>query len=321
MTTAASQIPARPPLHKRWWFRLGGSLTILGLLAWMLPLDVLFESLGRIPWWMAFTALGIYLCLHLIGTLKWRMMLATAGAPLSVGEAITCYYAGLFGNTFLPSVVGGDVVRAGLAVRYSRRPAGVVLGSVVDRTIDMVGLASVAALGTVLLPTALDAQGRKVFLGLATLGAVGAVAGLVALRLIPFRRFPWKAKRRLVSVRRSFLALRARPERMVIALVAGMLLQSSLVALNWWLGLRVGVEASLPIWLVVWPLAKLSAALPVSQGGIGVREAALVALFSPFGVPAVAAVAAGLVFEAVILSGGLVGGLGAWLRGAWKPVS
>ena len=49
------------------------------------------------------------------------------------------------------------------------------------------------------------------------------------------------------------------------------------------------------------------------------REAALVALFSPFGVPAVAAVAAGLVFEAVILSGGMVGGFGAWLAGAWRP--
>ena len=182
----------------------------------------------------------------------------------------------------------------------------------------MIGLASVAALGTVLLPTALDDQGRRIFAGLATVGVIGAIAGLLVLRLIPFQKFPWKIKRKLVSIRRSFSALRSKPSRMIIALVAGMTLQSSLVVLNYWLGLHVGVEASLPIWLVVWPLAKLSAALPVSQGGIGVREAALVALFAPFGIPAVAAVAAGLVFEAVILSGGMIGGLATWMAGAWR---
>ena len=119
---------SRIPLHKRWWFRVGGSVSILGLLALALPLDVLFESLRQVPVWVGLAALGIYLCLHMIGTLKWRMMLGAAGAQLSLREAMTCYYAGLFGNTFLPSVVGGDVVRAGLATRMSRSTAGVVLG-------------------------------------------------------------------------------------------------------------------------------------------------------------------------------------------------
>ena len=318
MSEPAALAAGSAPLHKRWWFRVAGSVSILALLIWLLPTDLLLESLGRLPWWAALGALGTYLCLHLIGTLKWRMMLATAGASLTVGQAVTCYYAGLFGNTFLPSVVGGDVVRLGLATRYSRRTGAVVLGSVIDRTLDMLGLALVAAVGTALLPSALDEQGRRVFLGLALLGAVFGTAGLLALRLLPFGRLPWKIRRRVVSLRRSFAALRDRPSRMILSLGAGMLLQSSLVVLNFWLGTWVGVEASLAIWLVVWPLAKLSAALPVSQGGLGVREAALVALFAPFGVTAVAAVAAGLLFQAVILSGGLVGGLGAWLAGAWR---
>ncbi len=62
------------------------------------------------------------------------------------------------------------------------------------------------------------------------------------------------------------------------------------------------------VWLFVWPLGKISAVMPLTQGGIGVREAALAALFAPFGVPAVLAVAAGLAFQAVVISGGLVGG-------------
>ncbi len=58
----------------------------------------------------------------------------------------------------------------------------------------------------------------------------------------------------------------------------------------------------------------------MTQGGIGVREAALAALFAPFGVPAVLAVAVSLVFQVVVISGGLVGGLlSLLLRGRETP--
>jgi glycosyltransferase 2 family protein len=37
--------------------------------------------------------------------------------------------------------------------------------------------------------------------------------------------------------------------------------------------------------LFAWPLAKIAAVVPITQGGIGVREAALVVLLAPFGAP------------------------------------
>ena len=82
-----------------------------------------------------------------------------------------------------------------------------------------------------------------------------------------------------------------------------------LILLNWELGRLVGIDIPLHVWFFVWPLAKIAGLAPVTQGGIGVREAAQAVLFAPFGVAAVQAVATGLVFEAVIISGGLVGGL------------
>jgi hypothetical protein len=105
------------------------------------------------------------------------------------------------------------------------------------------------------------------------------------------------------------------------ALLLGMLLQGSLVVLNWWLGILIGIAIPLYAWFFVWPLAKISGLLPVTQGGIGVREAAQAALFAPFGVPAVMAVATGLVFEAVIIAGGLAGGVVAFALGVRKLVA
>jgi glycosyltransferase 2 family protein len=71
----------------------------------------------------------------------------------------------------------------------------------------------------------------------------------------------------------------------------------------------------LRIWLFAWPLAKLAAVLPLTQGGIGVREAALVALLAPFGAAAPLVLAAGLVWEGVIIAGGLIAGAVAFFLG------
>jgi len=61
---------------------------------------------------------------------------------------------------------------------------------------------------------------------------------------------------------------------------------------------------------------KLASLLPVTQGGIGVREAALAALAAPFGAPPAMTVAVGLVWETIIIVGGLVAGIIAYGLGA-----
>ena len=84
-------------------------------------------------------------------------------------------------------------------------------------------------------------------------------------------------------------------------------MQGSFVLLNAFLGSVCGIKLNLLIWFIVWPLAKISAMLPVSMGGVGVREVALAALFSPFGVQYASAVGYGFVWETVIITGSVIG--------------
>ncbi len=294
---------------RRALLRIGGSVVILGMLLLFLPFHELVEALGSVKLWVWAGALGIYMCLHLLGVLKWRMLVNASGGGLGFRDAVRCYYAGLFGNTFLPSIVGGDVVRAGLALKLCRSPSGLFFGSLVDRTLDILGLAAVAGIGALLVPTALPPESRRIFLGLLGMFAMGGAVALGTFLTLPARRFSWKMRRRLVKGRTAILALTRQPGYVITALGLGMLLQSLLVVLNAWLGRTVGIEISLVVWLFVWPLAKVSGLVPLTQGGIGVREAAQVALFAPFGVTGVSAMATGLIFEGVIISGGLLGGL------------
>ena len=305
----------RRPLWRHPGLRLAGSAVVLALLFVVLPAGELLAAMRRLPLVAWLLAIVGYLMLHLVGVSKWRLLVNAAGGGLSFPDAVRAYYSGLFGNTFLPSIVGGDVVRAGVAFGVVRSRTGLLLGSLVDRVQDVVGLGLVAGAGALLSPRALAPESRIVFIALGASLAAAGMAALGAWWFLPSRKLPFRLRRRLVPVRRAVRATAAKPSRLVTALLLGMLLQSLLVVLNWALGIAIGIDIPLYVWFFVWPLAKISGLLPVTQGGIGVREAAQAALFAPFGVSAVMAVATGLVFEVVIISGGLAGGAISWVLG------
>lgn len=293
--------------------RIGGSALVLALLFHFLPVAQVWATLRSLPAHLWLLVLAGYLAGHLVGVGKWRLMVNLAGAGLSFMQAARCYFAGLFSNLLLPSIIGGDVIRAGLAVRLGRNKAGVLLGSLLDRILDMTVLVAMAAFGAVLVPEALSPSSRRIFEAVGAL-VVAIVAGLVLLvALLPARRFSYRMRRHLVRLREARQSTSRRPHYVFLALALGLVIQTSFVLLT----IRIAVASSLVLplraWLLAWPLAKLSALAPITQAGIGVREAALAALLAPFGARPVLTVAVGLAWEAIIISGGLLAGLFALL--------
>lgn len=311
-----SKHPApKPKFWQRQTFRVGGSVLILGLLLTFLPFGQVWAAIRRIPPSLSFGLLVAYLMLHLLGVVKWRMLVNVAGASLSFPQAVRCYYGGLFGNVFLPSLVGGDVVRGAMAFPVSRSKAAVVMGSLIDRTQDVIGLGAIAATGALLSPRSLDPQSRRVFLAFGAAMALIGVVTVVVVLAMPVRKFPMKVRRIMVKLRRAGGSMVGHWHLVLLCLGIGAVLQVLQVGLNCWLGVAVGLHIAFGVWLFAWPLAKISALLPVTQGGIGVREFALVALLLPFGAPSVLVAAAGLVFEAISTIGGLLAGIIAFLIG------
>jgi uncharacterized membrane protein YbhN (UPF0104 family) len=293
----------------------GGSALVLYLLFRLLPGRQVWRTLGLLPARLWVMVLAGYLAAHCIGVTKWRLMVNVAGAGLNVRQAARCYFAGLFGSLFLPSLIGGDLVRAGLALRLGRSKAGVLLGSFLDRIIDFAALTLLAGLGALLVPGALDARGRKIFLLLGAGAALGAIGIASVIALLPVGRFSFRMKRRVVRVRRAGRSMARQPRAMLRALSLAMVTQFVFIELSVLLAKACGLHLPFRVWLFAWPLAKLSAALPITQGGIGVREAALAALLVPFGAPAVLTVAAGLAWEAIVVSGAVVAGVTSLLIG------
>jgi glycosyltransferase 2 family protein len=316
-------IPMNSPRRSRSWLgvvlRLCGTAAVFALLFHFLPLGELGASLHRVPISLWCFVLGAYLLVHVVGVVKWRLMLNAAGAGLSFAQSVRCYGGGLFGTLFLPSIIGGDVVRVGLALRLSQHRAAVAVGSVLDRLVDMAALGALALLGILLLPTSLDSLGRKLFgqvITIVTFAFLLTVLVLFILRkLLPPGAWPFRLRRLAVRLRRALRTMTQRKQAVVRAWMLGLAIQGALVWLTAVIASGCGLHLPFRAWLLAWPLAKLAALLPITQGGIGVREAVLVALVTPFGGPPALTMATGLVWEAIILAGGLIAGLTSYLLG------
>jgi len=297
-------------------FRWLAALVVLAILIHFLPLHLLGEALQRVPLTRFVAILLGYLLAHSVGIAKWRMVVNATGARLDYATCAQCYAGGLFATLFLPSIIGGDVVRLAVGLRRSPNPAAVLAGNVVDRFLDMSAQAGLVLLGILLLPGSLPStlqfQVRK-----ALLVSAGILLALVVLILLLYRPL---LRGRSVRFRRSLARLRhalraggRRPHILFFGWLLGTVIQSTFLVLTALLAISCGLFLPLRIWFFAWPLAKLAALLPLTQGGIGVREAALVGLLSPFGAPAHLVLASGLVWEGIVIMGGLIAGLTAFL--------
>jgi uncharacterized protein (TIRG00374 family) len=309
----------------RWitFFRWAAALAVFAALFHFLPIAPLRVGLARVPPIRFAIILVLYLCAHAVGILKWRMVVNTAGAQLDFSTSAQCYLGGLFGTLFLPSIIGGDVVRLAVGLRQSPRPAAVLAGNIIDRFIDVAAQAALVFVGLFLLPGSLPEQ----FSGLATkillifAAAIFAIAVfLFLLRKTLFAGRSRRFLRRLARLRHSLRSLRARPQVLVTGWILGVMIQATFILLNALLAMSCGLFQPFRVWLFAWPLAKIAALLPLTQGGMGIREAVLVALLLPFGAAAPLVLAAGLMWEGVIVAGGLISGLCALLlRRMYRP--
>ena len=297
---------------------------IIGVLLHFLPLHLLAEAIRRVPFTTFLFVLLGYLCAHAVGVAKWRMVVNAAGAQLNFRTSAQCYAGGLFGTLFLPSIIGGDVVRLAVGLRRSPNPAAVLAGNVVDRFVDVAAQGGLVLLGILLLPGALPAkiqsQAQKTLLFLAAGFGILLVCTLLLYRPL-FGGRSIRFRRRLARLRHALRSVSGAPHVLFFAWVLGTAVQTSFLVLTARLAEACGLVLPLRDWFFAWPLAKLAAVLPLTQGGIGIREAALVGLLSPFGAAAHLVLAAGLVWEAVVISGGLLCGLLAFLLGQDSPAS
>ena len=316
---------------------VGTALVVAGLLFAFRDVEfdrVIGEMLRADPWLLA-AAVGVYAASWPLRGRRYGDVLATTGHPATTGFLTLTVFLSQTANLVVPAR-GGDAVRAYVlkARRHVPYPAGFA-SLAVERGFD---LASIAVLGgaatawliageSTALATLLAGDARPVVLGATAVAAATFVAGVFTLGVanaelsvgsrLSTAMTGYPRLQRAVAAVLDFVAavaVVARDPRAVVGIAGGSLLIWSLdvaTAVLVFAALDTGLAGG-PL-LVVGTLAvsvgNLAKVLPLSQGGVGLYEAAFTALvvaLTPIG--ASTALAAAVVDHALKNAVTLVGG-------------
>jgi len=231
--------------------------------------EEVFAALKRISLLNLALALGCIIASRLFITARWHVLLHSGGVNIPFAQTASLVFTGLFANNFLPTTIGGDVVRLAGAMQMGYDRATCLASIAADRVVNMLGMSLAAPLGLWQL----------------------AAGPLQALALAGF----WQKGRSFALKTLQALALwLKKPSALALALTFALLHMLTSFSANYVLIHALG--QSLPLWKVIglFSLAYFVSLVPISINGYGVQELTVTFLLSQFGgvsVPVSASVA------------------------------
>ena len=127
-----------------------GSLIALGSLFFLLKSqswDEILDAVQQVSWQRFALALGLLFVSRFFTIGRWYALLRSGGVKISFSQAASITFTGLFASNFLPSTVGGDLVRIGGVLQFGYDRAVSTASVLVDRLIGMAGMVMVLPLG------------------------------------------------------------------------------------------------------------------------------------------------------------------------------
>jgi uncharacterized protein (TIRG00374 family) len=297
-----------------------------GLLTWLLSRvdrGALWQQLRNAsPAWLA-AAIALYLVMLVVSSWRWQRLLVAQHVTVPFHRLFTSFLVASFFNNFLPSNIGGDVVRirdTAEAAGSKTRAATIVL---VDRAIGLMGLVFVAALGATLAVQAGDNEPFNplwLWLGLAAGASAGFIAlfspSIVARLLKPLRVFhqEW-VEERINRLIHSLEKFRQAPRALIACFLGSLVVQAVLVAFYAVLARAMHVQIPALHLAVLIPMSFVVQMLPVSVNGFGVREYIFGFYFAQLGLPRESAIALSFLGAALMMVFSISGAVALLVRG------
>lgn len=288
---------------------VGRIVVSLGLLSFILVsvgVETVVSHLAEIRPSILALALVLAVCNVGLSAYKWQLLLRIKGIRLPFRTLFRYYYIGQFFNAFLPTMVGGDGVRAYYLYDGHETGSDAVSSVVLER---FTGLVTVLGIGGVAAVVALD-RIPPVVGGAILLVCLPGVAVLLGLLFTKtgrgiFERTLFGVDRfdlgdRLATAYDAIYEYRDARRALVPVLLVSVLFRVVLVVNNYLVAVGLGMDVPFVYFLVFIPLVEVLLFIPVSLQGFGVRETSYVYLFGSVGASAGLALTLGVVMQLVL---------------------
>ncbi|HVT29590.1 MAG TPA: flippase-like domain-containing protein [Lacipirellulaceae bacterium] len=288
----AESIPPEPlkPLWGKLAFRLIMSVVILAALFTQISIHDVVDNLRRVSLGFVLFAWCYYALCQWISAYRWQVLLRAKDVHVPLSELFSFYMIGMFINNFMPGSIGGDVAKSYYLFKRTRKLEITVVSVFLERFTGLLGLCLLAVI-------ALAVGYQYLHSPMVIASVVGSAVILVLIVVVLWQLPNLAAKIPLVSrivpqrIRESaselYTALasyRHHVPTLFVAIAISTILQLMLAAYYAIASIAMGIPISLVYFLLFLPAVTLVSLIPLSLGGLGIRETAMVVLFGAAGI-------------------------------------
>ena len=306
----------------KFFIKLLVSCTLLAYLVLQTDLEGIWQATKNTQWPLVALVFLLFFVHFYIGTFRWRALARLHGANPRLSYLFRSYMVANFFNNFLPSTIGGDIVRMHDTWRAGTSKSGAAATIFVERILGVLTLAVLGAVGMFLL-------GSQDFFPSNLQWLVGIlIFGLLTIVVLLFYPPSWwtrliqrAADSNIVGLsrtagifRQASGEFRGARKTLVLALLVSFFVQGIVILEYYLIGVAIGIDLHPAIYVVIVPLALVMIMLPISINGIGLREGVFTVLFGLFGVSVASALVFSWIFYALFVAHGILGGVVYMLR-------
>jgi len=258
-------------------------------------------------------AFFLFIFLNFLVLLRWSLLLKGLAIPVSFARLASSYMASLFFNLVLPGTVGGDVVRTmDIAGHTKTHSSGIFATVILDRVAGFFGLFTVLACSLVFGYGVFREE--NIFLVASILLLIMVFfAGImfsgrffkVVFGFLPFVKF----KDYLHKIHEATRSFKHKAGILAGAWCLSVIIQAGLSVLYYFFAQAIGLDMKFIYFLLFVPVITVFSVIPISLGGLGVRDAACVAIFTKAGVASEKALCLSLSNFGFMLVLGVLGGV------------
>ncbi|GCE24733.1 hypothetical protein KDA_02170 [Dictyobacter alpinus] len=249
----------------------------------------------------------------MLSSYQWQSLLEGEGITIDLKRLINLYLVGIAFNHFLPTGMGGDVVKAYYVGREGRNPSGSISAVVMSRVTGFIGMIIVSVPSLIIWHIAFP-QWVVITYGLASLAMCSALfCVFFAVTLLPkFLKGNWARYRIVTSLLEIGMTLREslrHPQALCAATIFGVLFHLS-AALNYYaFAMILHIHIPLPFFLIIIPMVSLVSVLPTTINGYGLRESTFIAILTSLHVDPSSATALVLLTDTQGIFFAVIGGI------------
>lgn len=232
--------------------------------------------------------------------LRWMILLRAQDIKLPYLQVFGLTYLGVFFNSFLPSALGGDIVKAGFVTQTTQLRTKAVLSILADRFTGFISLSLLCIMASLLMPVINPELEnlKSMILIAAVIVLVILIIGFILLgrpgqsRINLFNRGIFRETRETIQNYRDKLP------QCFLALGITLISHLIIIMVNVFYAQALGIT-DIPLWyyFVFIPIMAFITSLPISVGGWGIGEMSYGYLLSFYGVPLTLAIALSLLFR------------------------